>query len=108
LEVDPKIIARQLALIDSELFKKITRSEFASIAWTKPDKQIKTPNIVEMTLHFNQVSLWVSREILSSASTKKRFLKICHFIAVAQVNEKKEENLKRKKRKKEDNLKLIQ
>ncbi|KAJ3296472.1 RasGEF [Borealophlyctis nickersoniae] len=84
LDVSPKEIARQLALIDSDRFRRIERAELASMAWTGPDKAIKAPNIVSMTQQFNKTALWITQEILDASKIKRRFQLICHFIAVAK------------------------
>ncbi|KAJ3223755.1 RasGEF [Clydaea vesicula] len=79
-----KEIAKQLCIIDSGLFKKIQRSEFASLKWTGSEKLEKAPHIVEMTGAFNDISGWVANEILSAASSQKRLEKIVYYIHVAK------------------------
>ncbi|KAI9003268.1 hypothetical protein BC832DRAFT_99953 [Gaertneriomyces semiglobifer] len=55
LDVSPKETARQLTLMDSEVFRSINRDELASIAWTGAYKYDRTPSIVAATQHFNKV-----------------------------------------------------
>jgi len=50
--------ARQLTLIDHYLLKKVTNSEFFSVAWEKKSKDIEAPNIVNFIARFNQVLTW--------------------------------------------------
>lgn len=54
--------ARQLTLIDHYLLKRITNSEFFSVAWEKKSKDTEAPNIVNFIARFNQVprSFWIS------------------------------------------------
>ncbi|KAJ3044144.1 hypothetical protein HK097_001581 [Rhizophlyctis rosea] len=84
LEVPAKELARQLALTDSELFRSIGRQELASLAWSSPDKNEKTPNIVAVTTQFNRIALWITQEILNADKIKRRFQLICYFISVAK------------------------
>ncbi|KAJ3029651.1 hypothetical protein HDV00_009467 [Rhizophlyctis rosea] len=84
VDVNPKELARQLALIDSDLFRSIGRHELASLAWSTADKHQKAPNIVGVTAHFNQIALWITQEILDSPKIKRRFQLICYFISVAK------------------------
>jgi son of sevenless-like protein len=48
-------IARQLTLIEFELFQKIKPWEFLGLQWNKKDKDLKAPNILAMIQRFNQV-----------------------------------------------------
>ncbi|KAJ3086373.1 Ras-specific guanine nucleotide-releasing factor RalGPS1, partial [Quaeritorhiza haematococci] len=56
LEFHPKDLARQLALIDAEHFRRIERSELESLAWTGAQKHEKAPNIVVMIQFFNEIA----------------------------------------------------
>lgn len=84
-EVDPKDIARQMCLMNAKIFKKITQDELLSLAWNKPNKRIKAPNIVLMTEQFNKITLWVSNDILSSSLPSERTQKISKFIYIEKA-----------------------
>ncbi|KAI8907616.1 hypothetical protein DFJ77DRAFT_474645 [Powellomyces hirtus] len=84
LEISPKDFARQLTLMDSQVFRDVPREELASIAWTGPDKSVRAPRIVATTHHFNQVALWVAEQIVLAEKIKRRFQLVCHFIGVAK------------------------
>ncbi|KAJ3185669.1 hypothetical protein HDU87_000293 [Geranomyces variabilis] len=84
LDIPQKDIARQLTLMDSEVFRGVTREELASIAWTGPEKLTRAPAIVATTQHFNQVALWVAEQIVLAEKIKRRFQLVCHFIGVAK------------------------
>jgi len=75
--------ARQLTLIDHYLLKRITNSEFFSVAWEKKSKDIEAPNIVNFIARFNQVSSWVTTEIVSKKNVKTRAALIEFFVDVA-------------------------
>ncbi|KAI9089630.1 ras guanine nucleotide exchange factor domain-containing protein [Phlyctochytrium arcticum] len=72
--------------MDSEFFRAIPREELASVAWTGAEKYNRAPVIVATTQHFNQVTLWVSEEIVTSKDLKRRFQLLCHFIGVAKAS----------------------
>jgi hypothetical protein len=84
-EVDPKDIARQMCLMNAKIFKQITQDELLSLAWNKPNKKIKAPNIVLMTEQFNKITLWVSNDILSSSLPSERTQKISKFIYIEKA-----------------------
>jgi len=44
-----------MCLMNAKIFKQITQDELLSLAWNKPNKKIKAPNIVLMTEQFNKV-----------------------------------------------------
>ncbi|KAJ3162038.1 hypothetical protein HDU86_005736 [Geranomyces michiganensis] len=73
LDIPQKDIARQLTLMDSEVFRSVTREELASIAWTGSEKLTRAPAIVATTQHFNQVALWVAEQIVLAEKIKRRF-----------------------------------
>jgi son of sevenless-like protein len=56
MNVDPTEIARQLALIEYELYKHIRAKECLNQAWIKPDKTERSPNISKMIKQTNDVS----------------------------------------------------
>ncbi len=48
-------MARQLTIVEANLFKKVTPYEFMSQSWSGADKQLLTPNIIAISTHFNLV-----------------------------------------------------
>ena len=49
-------MARQLTIVEANLFKKVTPYEFMSQSWSGADKQVLTPNIIAISTHFNLVN----------------------------------------------------
>lgn len=84
LKVSADDIAQQLTLIDLPLFQKIDPEELTSCTWTSKRKYESCPNIVRATKRFNQVSYWVTREILDTKTAKGRAEKIAYFIKLAK------------------------
>jgi len=78
-------IARQLTLIDHNLFKKVKIKELMNQNWTKPNKEDLCINLRTFVQHFNQVSTWFQSAILAGTSVKKRALIIEKLVKVAKV-----------------------
>ena len=76
------MIAQQLTLIDSEIFYSINSMEFTDLCWQKENKIKDSPGIVLFYSRFNQISQWVSTEILHS---ENKALYITKFISVMKV-----------------------
>ncbi|KAJ3015789.1 UNVERIFIED_CONTAM: hypothetical protein HDU68_012566 [Siphonaria sp. JEL0065] len=71
LDIDPLELARQLTLIEAELFVNIKPREFLDMAWMKDNKEIKSPNITKMVHWSNHVVQWLASEILSVKENHK-------------------------------------
>ncbi|RXG57735.1 Ras-specific guanine nucleotide-releasing factor RalGPS1 [Armadillidium vulgare] len=84
LKVNPEELAAQITLMDIPIFRSITPEELTSCGWTKREKLILAPNVVEFTRRFNNVSFWVVREILNTPLLKMRVEVVSHFIKVAR------------------------
>eukprot|EP01105_Mastigella_eilhardi_P016223 TRINITY_DN3704_c0_g1_i2.p1 TRINITY_DN3704_c0_g1~~TRINITY_DN3704_c0_g1_i2.p1 ORF type:complete len:947 (+),score=171.87 TRINITY_DN3704_c0_g1_i2:34-2841(+) len=75
--------ARQMTLIEFEIFSHIRSEECFSLAWTQKDAVSKSPNILQLTQFFNRIGQWVVSTILTQstrkdrASTISRFVKLC-------------------------------
>ncbi len=65
-------VARQLTLIDFEVFAKIEPKECLNQSWNKEYRVTKAPNINEMIQSFNKLSNWVGTEIVQVVDLEKR------------------------------------
>ena len=84
LDFDPLELARQMTLLDSNLFKQITPKECVGQRWSKPDRHEKAPHLTSMIENFNVMSMWVAHEILKCLDKKKRVKTIVYFINVVE------------------------
>ncbi len=85
-EVETLELARQITLMEFTLYRSIRPWECLGQAWTKKaSRDEKAPNIMAMIHRFNQVSRWVSTEILKHESLKKRTAVLERFIQIATV-----------------------
>eukprot|EP01105_Mastigella_eilhardi_P008336 TRINITY_DN2028_c0_g1_i2.p1 TRINITY_DN2028_c0_g1~~TRINITY_DN2028_c0_g1_i2.p1 ORF type:complete len:1497 (+),score=442.67 TRINITY_DN2028_c0_g1_i2:24-4493(+) len=80
--LNAKEIARQMTLVEQNLFKAIKPWELIGLAWTKKDKSL-APNIAAITRHFNNMSRWVMGELCACDDLRKRikmtekFIELC-------------------------------
>ncbi|KAJ3444242.1 guanine nucleotide exchange factor [Anaeramoeba flamelloides] len=72
-------LAKQLTLVEMDLFKKVEVSEMLNKRWSKKDKNL-TPNLINMIERFNEISLWIISSILSYPKKKMRSYIITKFI----------------------------
>ena len=83
LDIDVTEFARQLTIIESNLYGKIKPTECLNKTWHKKDEPDVAPNIKALILHSNQLTNWVAELILTQSDVKKRVVVIKHFISVA-------------------------
>lgn len=76
-------VARQLTLIESNLFSKIQTSELLNQAWNKLELKWRAQNVLEMISRINKVSFWVSNTILLQNLLQDRIKTMEKFINVA-------------------------
>lgn len=76
-------LARQLTIIETELFGKIKPKECLNQNWNNKNRQTKAPSIYRMIERTNQVGNWVASEILICDSSKERVHAITKFVKVA-------------------------
>jgi hypothetical protein len=79
----PLELARQMALMEWDLWESVKPWEFLNQAWTKKDKEIRSPNIVAIIRHFNYVASWVATEVVKPLTLKDRARTLARFIDVA-------------------------
>ncbi|GAA6018725.1 hypothetical protein JCM10207_005556 [Rhodosporidiobolus poonsookiae] len=82
-DLEPLELARQLTIMDSRLFQRITPQECLSKAWPK-EFGSEAPNISAMIDMSNAVTRWVTETILAQEDLKKRANIVKHFISVAE------------------------
>jgi RasGEF N-terminal motif/RasGEF domain len=58
--VEPVEIARQLTLVEFDLYKAIAPKELLNLNWMEDDKEERAPNVLVMIRWFNNISGWVS------------------------------------------------
>lgn len=74
------VIASQLTLLDMTLFQRIESAEL--LWWSESQNEIRCPNLVRFTEHFNSVSFWVRTQVLSQPTQKERERYYLKFVKV--------------------------
>jgi hypothetical protein len=72
IDLSPIEMARQITLLEQQLFKAIKPHELQNQCWTKPDRYEKAPNVMKMINHATRISMWVVTEILKHETVVKR------------------------------------
>lgn len=83
-QIHPVEVARQLTLIEFQMFCKISSEELLGLGWMKESKEWSAPNITELISHSNLMSDWVTTTIVSTEPLKLRQKVLRHFILIAQ------------------------
>ena len=86
LDIGEEEIARQLTLIEFDVFKDISSSELLNQAWNKPKLRYRSPNVLKMIDNFNNISLWMSSLILMKETSRERAAQIKKIVKIAEVN----------------------
>lgn len=73
-------IACQMTFIDAQLFHLIESPEL--LWWAQEQDEVKSPNLVAFTEHFNNVSYWVRSLVISPSNLKEREKLMMKFIKI--------------------------
>jgi hypothetical protein len=84
LEIDPLELARQITLIDYELFGQIRSSELLNQSWNKPKQRHRSPHVLELIQRFNTLSKWLCGLILHTENLKDRIKVMQHVVALGR------------------------
>jgi hypothetical protein len=77
-------LARQLTLLEFQIFQGINAREFLESNWKKKDKNL-APNITKLSQWSNSVIGWMISEILSVKDLKNRAATLQRVISVGDV-----------------------
>ncbi|KAL6078416.1 cell division cycle-related protein [Balamuthia mandrillaris] len=70
-EFSAGIVAREITMIEWDLFHQIGPREFLKNGWQKPDKEQRAPNICRLIQRFNELGYWIATQILTSEDKQK-------------------------------------
>jgi hypothetical protein len=86
LDLDPLETARQLTLMEMNVFLKIQPIELMKQEWSKKNTASLAVNVRLMTAMSTKVTGWVICTILQEADVKRRANILKYFIKVGEVN----------------------
>ncbi|GAM22778.1 hypothetical protein SAMD00019534_059530 [Acytostelium subglobosum LB1] len=82
-DIDEEEIARQMTLIEFEIYKRIKPPELLNQSWNKVKLKHRAPNVLKMIDRFNNVSMWVATMIIETPKVKARARMMTRFIKIA-------------------------
>jgi hypothetical protein len=85
LNLDPKEIARQLSLIEHEIFCSVAPTELQFARWKNRNRKKLAPNVVSLINWFNKVTNWVATEIVTTFQLKRRIRVVSRFIQICKM-----------------------
>ncbi|RKO93727.1 ras guanine nucleotide exchange factor domain-containing protein, partial [Blyttiomyces helicus] len=85
IEIDNEAVARQLDLLESEIFHAIKPRDLLQHIWSRRHKGRHAPSVAASIGHFNFISSWVTTQILLQKKLKTRAKVLGKFMKIAQI-----------------------
>ncbi|KAJ9108726.1 hypothetical protein QFC21_000046 [Naganishia friedmannii] len=83
-DINPIELARQMTLMEFELYNRIQPVDCLNKAWSQTDRPEAGPNIKAMILTSNRIAGWIAEAILVHNDPKKRASVMKHLVQAAE------------------------
>ncbi|VDD93490.1 unnamed protein product [Enterobius vermicularis] len=87
LSLHPLEIGRQLTLVEFDLYRAIKPIELVGSAWTKRDKDRRSPQLLRLIEHSTMLTYWVARSIVETPSLEERVEMFSRVLEIMMVFE---------------------
>eukprot|EP01124_Arcella_intermedia_P014875 TRINITY_DN21427_c0_g1_i1.p1 TRINITY_DN21427_c0_g1~~TRINITY_DN21427_c0_g1_i1.p1 ORF type:complete len:578 (-),score=166.60 TRINITY_DN21427_c0_g1_i1:58-1791(-) len=84
MDMDSLEVARQITLIEHNMYRDVKPWECLGLPWTKTEKDKLAPNLSKTIKWFNTVTYWVQTEVLTEVKNKQRAAKIAKFLEICE------------------------
>ncbi len=85
IDLNPVEVARQLTILEHNLFSAIEGRELLNQCWNKEQKEADAPNVTLTIRRFNQMSGWITSLIVKVKPLKPRVALLRRFIDIADA-----------------------
>ncbi|KAJ3035055.1 hypothetical protein HK097_004314, partial [Rhizophlyctis rosea] len=85
LDLDNEMIARQLNILESDIFRRIKPRDLLQHIWSRRHKGRHAPSVAASIGHFNFISAWVTTRVLAQRKVKMRAKVLGKFMKIAQI-----------------------